>query len=194
MKVDEDHILVWRLKKNDHASFKLLFDKYSNPLYKFAVSYLKSDSAAEDIVQEVFTKIWEKRSTLISESNVKAYMFKIALNAIRTQFLKLSKEVEAKHKIFTDISPVEHSLDDRTDYEFLLSRLNELVESMPEKRKIVFQKKKLEEKSVKEIASDLQISPKTVEYHITEAMKFLKDEFEKLKLQGIIFFFLFIKQ
>ncbi|MBN2746098.1 MAG: hypothetical protein JXR34_05170, partial [Bacteroidales bacterium] len=83
MKNNNDQLLVIKLRKNDHESFNLLFEKYSSPLYNFAFSYLKSSSASEDIVQEVFIKIWEKRSTLISDSNLKAYIFKIALNAMR---------------------------------------------------------------------------------------------------------------
>jgi RNA polymerase sigma-70 factor (ECF subfamily) len=65
---------------------------------------------------------------------------------------------------------------------------------MPEKRRQVFIRKKLEEKSLKEIAAELDITVKTVEYHITEAMKFLKSEFEKLQVKGLIFFYLFLKQ
>ncbi|MDA3840456.1 MAG: RNA polymerase sigma-70 factor [Patescibacteria group bacterium] len=194
MKNNNDQLLVMKLRKNDHESFKLLFEKYSSPLYNFAFSYLKSNSAAEDIVQEVFIKIWEKRSTLISDSNLKAYIFKIALNAMRKQFLKLSKDTEAKHDILFDISNDKNSFDDNNDYDFLLSKLNELIEQMPEKRKLVFIKKKLEEKSIKEIATELDLSPKTVEYHVTEAMKFLKNKFEKLNFKGLIFFYLFIKK
>jgi RNA polymerase sigma-70 factor (ECF subfamily) len=54
-------------------------------------------------------------------------------------------------------------------------------------------KKKIEGKSLKEIAEELNITAKTVEYHITEAMKFLKQEFEKLRIEGMVFFYLFIQ-
>jgi RNA polymerase sigma-70 factor (ECF subfamily) len=63
---------------------------------------------------------------------------------------------------------------------------------MPEKRREVFVKKKLEGKSLQEIADECSITPKTVEYHITEAMKFLKDKFGKFHLDGLFFFSLFV--
>ncbi|MDD4189789.1 MAG: sigma-70 family RNA polymerase sigma factor, partial [Mangrovibacterium sp.] len=72
-------------------------------------------------------------------------------------------------------------------------KLNELISRMPEKRRQVFIKKKFEGKSLKEIAEELDITPKTVEYHITEAMKFLKQEFEKFRMEGLVFFYLFIQ-
>ena len=65
---------------------------------------------------------------------------------------------------------------------------------MPEKRRQVFIKKKIEGKSLKEIAEELSITSKTVEYHITEAMKFLKKEFEKHQVKGMIFFYLFMQK
>jgi DNA-directed RNA polymerase specialized sigma24 family protein len=64
---------------------------------------------------------------------------------------------------------------------------------MPEKRRQVFIKKKLEEKTLIEIAQEMNIAAKTVEYHITEAMKFLKKEFDSLQLKGMIFFYLFVR-
>ena len=64
-----------------------------------------------------------------------------------------------------------------------LDNLDELIGKMPEKRKVAFVKKKIEEKSLKEISAEMDISPKTVEYHITEAMKYLKEEFGKISLK-----------
>ena len=65
----------------------------------------------------------------------------------------------------------------------LLDNLEELIGKMPEKRKVAFIKKKIEEKSLKEISEEMSISTKTVEYHITEAMKYLKEEFDKIRIK-----------
>lgn len=186
--------LVIRLIEDDHDSFKSLFDLYSEPLFQFSISYLKSKEAAEDVVQEVFTKVWKKRKELKTDTSFKSYLFTIALNSIRKQFNAISRLNQAKHDILFDFSENKPDFDDNEDYQFLLNMLAELMERMPEKRKQVFIRKKLEEKSLKEIAIELEINVKTVEYHITEAMKFLKSEFEKLKIKGLIFFYLFIKE
>uniref|UniRef100_UPI0032166C31 RNA polymerase sigma factor n=1 Tax=uncultured Draconibacterium sp. TaxID=1573823 RepID=UPI0032166C31 len=184
--------LVAGLKKDKHNSFQSLFELYSNPLFQFSLSYLKSTEAAEDVVQEVFTKVWNKRKELKTDTSFKSYLFTIALNSIRKQFNKLTRLNEVKHDILLDSTKDKSTFDDEGDYQTLLDKLDELITKMPEKRRQVFIKKKLEEKSLKEIAQELHITPKTVEYHITEAMKFLKEEFEKLQVKGLIFYYLFV--
>ncbi len=189
-----DYNLITGLKKDDHDSFRVLFNRYSKALFQFSLRYLKSNEAAEDVVQEVFTKIWNNRKELKSETSFKSYLFTIALNSIRKQFNKLSRFNEVRHDILLDISQNTSEFDIREDYQSLLDKLDELINRMPEKRKQVFIKKKLEEKSLKEIALEMDITAKTVEYHITEAIKFLKKEFTSLQIKGMIFFYLFVKK
>lgn len=180
------------LKKGNHSAFEEIFERYSKPLFKFSLSYLKSEEAAEDIVQEVFIKIWNNRKELKTDASFQSYLFTIALNAVRKYFNQLSRKNELKHDILLDLSRQKADFDDRSDYQAMIDKLEELINLMPEKRKEVFIKKKIEEKSLKEISEELNITTKTVEYHITEAMKFLKKEFEKLQIQGLVFFHLFI--
>ncbi len=189
-----DKKLVIGLKKDDHSSFKSLFELYSKSLFRFSLSYLKSTEAAEDVVQEVFSKVWDKRKELKTDTSFKSYLFTIALNSIRKQFNKLARLNGVKHYILLNSAKNKSTFDDKDNYQELLDKLDELIATMPEKRRQVFLKKKLEEKSLKEIAQELDITPKTVEYHITEAMKFLKKEFEKLQVIGLIFFYLFLSK
>lgn len=193
-KTNIDADLISRLKKDDHDSFQKLFERYSLPLFRFSFSYLKSKEVAEDVVQEVFMKIWNNRKDIKNNTSFQSYLFTIALNAIRKHFNKLSRQNELKHDILFEFSENKSKFDDRSGYQFLTEKLDELINQMPEKRKEVFIKKKMEEKSLKEIAEECEITTKTVEYHITEAMKFLKKEFEKLKISGIVFFHLFIQK
>ena len=190
--IDTD--LISRLKKDDHDSFQKLFERYSLPLFRFSFSYLKSKEVAEDVVQEVFMKIWNNRKDIKSNTSFQSYLFTIALNVVRKYFNKLSRQNELKHDILFEFSNDKPRFDDRSGYQFLTEKLDELINRMPEKRREVFIKKKIEEKSLKEIAKECDITTKTVEYHITEAMKFLKKEFEKLKVNGIVFFHLFIQE
>lgn len=185
--------LINGIKEDDHASFHHLFELYSEPLFQFSLRYLRSKEDAEGVVQEVFIKIWKKRKTLKTNTSIKSYIFTIALNVIRKHFNSQSRLNELKHDILIQFSHNKSEFDDQDDYELLCNKLENLIQQMPEKRRQVFIKKKLEEKSLKEIANELSITPKTVEYHITEAMKFLKKEFEQLQTSGIIFFYLFIK-
>jgi len=185
--------ILKELKKGDHAAFQQIFERYSKQLFQFSISYLKSKEAAEDIVQEVFLKIWNNRAEIKTDTSFQSYLFTITLNSVRKYFGKLSKLNELKHEILVDLTTQKPELDTRGDYQILLDKLEELISQMPEKRRRVFILKKIEEKSQKEIAEELNITTKTVEYHIAEAMKFLKEEFEKLQVNGIVFFHLFIR-
>ena len=185
--------ILKELKKGDHAAFQTIFERYSKQLFQFSVSYLKSKEAAEDIVQEVFLKIWNNRAEIKTNTSFQSYLFTITLNSVRKYFGKLSRMNELKHEILVDLSKEKSEFDDRNDYQSLLDKLEELIEQMPEKRKRVFILKKIEEKTQKEISEELNITVKTVEYHIAEAMRFLKEEFEKLQVDGIVFFHLFIR-
>lgn len=192
MKIIETKLLA-ELRRGHHPSFRKIFEIYSDPLYRFSLSYLKSKEAAEDVVQEVFMKIWNNRQEIKSNTSFHNYLFTIALNSVRKHFNNLSRLIELKHDILADLSNLKEEFDERNDYQELMDKLNELISRMPEKRRQVFVKKKLEEKSLKEIAEELGIEPKTVEYHITQAMKFLKQEFEKIRIKGLIFFHLFLR-
>lgn len=192
-RADIDSKLISGLRKDDHDSFQQLFEYYSFPLFKFAIGYLKSKELSEDLVQEVFLKIWNNRKDIKTNTSFQSYLFTIALNAVRKYFNKVSQQNDYKHQVLIDLSNIQSDLDKNLDYESLLEKLDEFISQMPEKRREVFIKKKFEEKSLKEIAEELSITPKTVEYHITEAMKYLKNEFERFNLHGILFFQLFIE-
>lgn len=78
--------ILKELKKGDHAAFERVFEHYSKQLYLFSFSYLKSKDTAEDIVQEVFLKIWNNRASIKTDTSFQSYLFTIALNAVRQHF------------------------------------------------------------------------------------------------------------
>lgn len=192
-KINIETALLKGLKRSDHECFQQLFSLYSQPLYRFSLSYLKSEQAAEDVVQEVFYKVWKKRKDIDTEKSFQSYLFTIALNAIRKYFNKLASANQLKHDLLILFSENKETFGDKEDFQELVEKLEEFIRKMPERRRKIFRRKKLEGKSQKEIAEEFSITTKTVEYHITEAMKFLKKEFDKLRMKGMIFFCLFVK-
>lgn len=190
-KLDTESELIIGLKKGDHRCFRIIFEKYSKPLFLFSMSYLKSKVDAENVVQEAFLKIWRNKEKLKTDKSFQNYLFTISLNLIRKYFNKSARLNELKHDVLYETSTDKLNFDERNDYQQLLDDLDVLIEKMPEKRKIIFIKKKIEEKSLKEISEEMSISTKTVEYHITEAMKYLREEFHKIRFLFVIFIFLF---
>jgi len=187
-----DYLAVNDLKNGDLKAFDDLFDKYSPRLYNFSLKYLKSVEEAEEIVQEVFMYIWDKREGLKPESSFNAYIFTIAYNIIKKYFIKKARENAFKDDLIYALLQEENRLDQIIDYKLLLEKVEKLVEALPTRRKEIFIKRKYEGLSVKQIAAQMGISPNTVENQLASAQKSLLDEFKKEKLAGMIFFVLFV--
>ncbi|TKG89403.1 RNA polymerase sigma-70 factor [Puteibacter caeruleilacunae] len=184
---------VEKLKTGDVKSFDRLFNKYSDRLYRFALKYLKSVEDAEEVVQGVFLYIWENKEGLKPELSFNSYLFTIALNMIKKQFQKKARENDFKDDILCTFLEADDSLDQVIDYKFLLKKVEAIIESMPEKRKEVFIKRKYNDLPIKDIAAEMNISPNTVENHLSAAQKYILKELEREKLAGLLFFMLFIK-
>ena len=90
--------LILNLKKGEKSAFRDLFNLYGPRIYRFALAYLKNKPDAEELMQDVFLKIWEKRDHLDPAKNVKAYIFKIAVNCIYDNIHK--KNLERAFTIF----------------------------------------------------------------------------------------------
>ena len=142
-------------------------------VYHFCGLYLNNRDVAEDVVQEVFIKVWESREFIREDDNFKGLLFVITRNLIFNQHRKNVNEDFYK---MTVLSAMETSYDleeEITAYN-LGEYIDHLIEELPERRRVIFNLSRKEHKSYKEIAFQLNISEKTVENQISEALKFLK--------------------
>lgn len=191
--LNNEEELVENLKKSNVDAFEGLYKLYSLRLYHFGIKYLKSEIEAEGLVQDVFAKVWEKRSSLKTELSFKSYIFTIAFNFIRKNFIKktqVRKYLESKN----GIEEIDLDTTNQIEYQSLLEYLNTLVNQLPEKRREIFIKSRIDDLPVKEIARQLDISPKTVENQLTAAIKFIKTNWQPTNPSAILFFALFIFQ
>jgi RNA polymerase sigma-70 factor (ECF subfamily) len=181
------------LKTGDAKAFDQLFGHYSKRLYYFALGYLKSKEQAEEVVQDVFYKIWLNRESLKPELSFKAYIFKIAYRRITELFQKIAQEQAYRHEIISTSFDFDNNLDERSDYHSLLELVDRIVSELPPRQKDIFIKRKREGLPVKEIADLLDIAPKTVENHLNEALRTIKSGLSKEKVAGLLFYYLFFK-
>lgn len=191
----EEKVQIWvtLLKEGDAKAFDQLFGHYSKRLYYFTLGYLKSKEQAEEIVQDVFYKIWLNRESLKPELSFKAYIFKIAYRRITELFQKMAQEQAYRHEIISTSFDFDNNLDERSDYHSLLELVDRIVSELPPRQKEIFTKRKREGLAVKEIADLLDIAPKTVENHLNEALRTIKSGLSKEKVAGLLFYFLFFK-
>lgn len=182
------------LKKGNQDAFQKIFEEYSKRIFVFAKGYLKSNEEAEEVVQEVFVKIWNVRASINTELSFKSYLFKISYNYIRELFLKKNLENAYKHEILDFAVDFDNRTEERLDYNSLLELVETLIDKLPPRQKEIILLKKKQGLPVKEIASVLNISHRTVEKHLSEALKSLKLELSEKHVAGLLFFTLFFNK
>ncbi|MGS0524365.1 RNA polymerase sigma-70 factor [Zobellia nedashkovskayae] len=183
--IQSDEFLVKELTSSSSKAYEILFDRYSQRLYYFALGYLKSPSEAEGLVQDVFVKVWEKRASLKPHLSFKSYIFTIAFNFVKKAFIKRSRVRDFINSEEGKIS-FDYSTSNQVDYNFTMERLKNLVAKMPKRRQETFIKSRFEGLPVKDIAVEMGISPKTVENQITLALKYLRVHLNGIEEPGVL--------
>ncbi|MBE3087264.1 MAG: RNA polymerase sigma-70 factor [Bacteroidetes bacterium] len=186
----DESLLVRNLSKGNLLAFNTLYKEYSGRLYRFAFGYLKSEAEAEELVQEVFTIIWEKRADLKEELSFKSFLFTIAFNIIRKHFRTKAYLSEYFKTGISDDLDMQTS--QKITYDSLYQYITELVNQLPQRRKEIFMKSRFEGHSIKEIADELKISHKTVENQLTDALKFIRTNLNRESVPVLLFFVLFV--
>ncbi|WP_066831904.1 RNA polymerase sigma-70 factor [Rufibacter ruber] len=180
----ELHLL---LKANEAKFMETLFKQYYGLLCRTAVRFTKDTEAAEDLVQEVFCKIWQNREVLEVSTSYKAYLVRSvtnqALNYIEKQKrLVLTEDTTSFESSFSANTTMETM--EGTEME---TRVQKALQALPPQCRLIFEMSRFEELTYKEIAESLDLSPKTVENQMGKALRILR---EKLLLILITFFIL----
>lgn len=167
--------VLTRAANGDHTAFRLIFDHYSPRVYHFALNYLKSSHQAEEIVQEVFLKLWKSGKSLVAIKDLDHYLFILSRNQAFDQLRR--QETYAKHTgTFTA------DYDDRTNNTEETVFLDETrrildagVSKLPPQQKRVYQLCHQQGLKYEEAAAQLKLSPQTVHRHMKLALRFLRN-------------------
>jgi RNA polymerase sigma-70 factor (ECF subfamily) len=168
-----DEQLVAFVRNGNEAAFAELFRRHWDNVYKMIYSRIRDRSRTEGMAQEIFMKIWDKRSDLVI-GNFSAYLYACVkhrcLNYIE------SKIVRSKH--WEHYKSFLHQQEDSTDKAIAFNDLKEALEkalnNIPKKSKIIFRLNRMEGQSVKEIAGRMNLSEKAIQYHLTRSVKELR--------------------
>src|ERR1700744_594737 len=182
-----DRELLVLLKQDDMVAFKAIYTHYWKKLFGEAFRRLKNKEQAEEVVQEIFTNFWLKRLSLRDDTNIGGYLYLAVYNSVIDLYRK--ELIKTKYK---EAFKVVHSYEDNSTEDAIL--LKELtytiqaeVEQLPDKCRSVYELSRNEHKSNKEIALYLGISEKTVENHLTKALKRLRVGLWLYVLLGVTF-------
>jgi len=176
------------------VAFDQIYELFSHKLFSFIFKILKNEAEADDIVQEVFVKIWESKERLGDYKLLNSYIFTIAYNnsidLIRkrinnTKYLEHLRTSLVEQKNPTVISELE--------FNELSSQVEKLVASLPERQREVYTLHKDKGLTYSEIAVQMGISKNTVENHMVKALKYLRENIDSSHLVNLLFICLFVQ-
>ncbi len=175
MDLTEDRELYLKLREGDERAFQVLFRKYYQAMCHFANQFVTNHEMAEEIVQEMFVKLWEKRAILNIETSVKHYLFRSVrnhcLNQIQHEKIKKQYASKVLESASQEINPDDYFLEVG-----LVKKIEQSIDSLPPKRREIFRLSREQGMKYKEIAEALDISVKTVEAQMGLALKHLREE------------------
>jgi len=184
--------LVEQFKSGNEMAFELIFHRTKGKLKGFLKKVLPYGEDEENVLQEIYLKLWSNRKIIKTDKNLETYLFAIARNMVvdimrkklqKQKYLEaLVSQLKEEHKNNLDTLA-------KVEYSELEKNIFELIEKLPEKRQIIFKLSRIDGKTYKEIAQKLNISENTVDSQIRKALAFLRTETKHyLSLMLLIYF------
>jgi len=192
MDLKDDKSLAQEVTKGNEKAFETIFNKYYRSLCLFSRQFLNDDELAEETVQDLFVKMWEKRFSLSIDTSLEHYLFRavrnLCINQIQHNKIRDRYAEEILKNTETGINAEDYFLEPD-----LKNKIEEAIGLLPPKRKEIFRLSREEGLKYKEIAGQLNISVKTVEAQMGLALKFLREELKDYDETFTLFFVFFNK-
>lgn len=182
----DEKLLLHKLQNGDTLAFKIIYNRYKSLLYFHAQKHLEDRAEIQDIIQDIFSTLWEKRSTIHVSESLTAYLYQSVRNRVINSKLK-SKYAGDYVKSFDTFL---HSKVSDTDFVVREKLMRELIEreiaALPTKMREVFELSRKEGLSHKEIASLLGLSEQSVRSHIKGALRILRPKLSLIILNILL--------
>jgi RNA polymerase sigma-70 factor (ECF subfamily) len=167
--------LLRQLIAGNAESFRKIYECYQGKIFLFALRLTKSKSEAEEVVQEVFVRLWEKRENIKIEKNFNAYILTITKNLVLDRLKKAAYDKTIQQNIYQNIQALQNATVDLLIEKELIKLHQQAIDRLSPQRKIVFRLSREEELSYEEIAERLGISKNTVRNQITDSLKSIRE-------------------
>lgn len=178
---NNDRQLVSRLRVGDKKAFEEIFRKYREKVYYFAIRYYNSPEDAENVVQDVFVKLWDEHEGVKEELSLNNYIYTIAKNHLFNIHRKKINE-KAYRNYIVDYLVQTPNLENELIYADLKAGIDKVIENLPAQRKKVFIMSNFEGFSNKELASILNLSVRTIEVHKSLALQTIRKALKKISI------------
>ncbi|WP_417014017.1 RNA polymerase sigma-70 factor [Alistipes sp.] len=180
-------------ENRDHGFFTVLFEEYREPFTRFANSFVRDRAVAENLFVDALVDYWQRRDALPADTNVPAYLLASvrnkALNHLRHQRIRERSSDELRHRAHSELDFRISSLEDFTTQSLFTSEIRAIVrqtlDELPAQTRRIFEMSRFENRKNAEIADELHLSVKTVEFHIGKVLRVLR-----VRLKDYLLFFL----
>ncbi|WDF77191.1 sigma-70 family RNA polymerase sigma factor [Mucilaginibacter sp. KACC 22773] len=184
-----DPQLVASLQKGEEAAMTEIYDRYWKKLLGIAYNHTHDKSSAQEIVQEVLIKLWDRRDD-IQINSLPNYLAMSVKYMVINHTMRERRRSEIAYNV---IGKHDHNYEHEQIYaQFLKKYIGGVVEVLPEKCKLVFKASRESGKNIREIAQDLNIAEKTVEAHLTKALKSIKYSLKSAGIMTLCYFSFYI--
>lgn len=186
MVIDKERLLIHSLKQGSTIAFDRIYQMYAKRLYAYSLQFTKSAEDAEEIVQDVFTKLWINRESIKQEDSLKSLLFTIAkhllINAFRSKVNQQIYEdyVEYANELSTNDTT------NRIEYNEFLKAVEQNIATLPNTQQKVIKLSRFEHLSNKEIAERMQLSEQTVKNQLSVGLKLLKEKLRNFLVIGFL--------
>lgn len=172
--------LLKMLREADHMAFTELYNRYWERMLYLAAVKTSQLTTAEEIVQDIFLDLWERRSSLKIEGSLEAYLAVAVKYRVINAQAKKKREAAWQQSAISKEMHIDNSTQEQLDHDELKERLYKQINRLPDKCRLTYQLRRDEGLSQKEVAEKLQISEKAVEANITRALKALRSVFKQV--------------
>jgi len=176
---EQDAAFLQKLKDDNEEKFmEHLFRTYYTPLCKAVYNITRDTDAAEDIVQDVFMKVWKKKDQLDLSQSVRAYLFRSSVNTALNYLEKNRRNTSMDHTEADSLRFSANTTENELGYREVSQRIDLVMEKLPPKCRTVFALSRYEELSYAQIAEQLGVSVKAVEKHMGKALKLMREHLQ----------------
>lgn len=171
----EEKLLLKEVSKGNEKAFRIFYDSYFDRLAAYVFKLSKSETISEEIVQEVFLKLWINRHLLVQLDSPEAYIFSMARNSAVDYFRRLAKETNLISTLSAQLQIAGNDIEDQLNAKELRRLIAEAVDQLSAQKKKIFKLSKDEGLSHNEIAEVMQLSKSTVKNHLSETLHYVRE-------------------
>ena len=173
--MESSKLLLQQIKEDNQLALKSIFNSYYNSVYSSVFRIIQESNLAEDLTQEVFIRLWEKRKSIEIHGELGPYLRRMAVNEALCHIRKNKKFAITDQVEELDKLSSYYDAETELNYKELSTAVQAALNKLPSKCRVVFNLSRFEEMSYKEISEQLEISIKTVENQISKALKIMRE-------------------